>query len=261
MTDPTGTRGYGGPTSRGAAGQSLADQPTTVVPFPEHSSPSRPASHDLWFEDAYDGPVHRLDDDRTRYDEHLADDLAVLDDLDDLDGADDLDDLDGDPGYEDEDAGPHPDRGAAPVAVRRADTLAGLLLVLAGMAAGVSLLVVWVNGGATGLELVADGIGDVRTGAPAGETGWQPLAVVGGGTALFVLGLLMYAPARTHRFLGVLALLVSLVVAAGVLVPLADAGWELAPFAVGASFAVAVGGLGVLGAFKALSTGPRTPRS
>jgi hypothetical protein len=81
--------------------------------------------------------------------------------------------------------------------------------------------------------------------------------VVGGGVVLFLLGLLMYAPARTHRFLGVLALLVSLVVAAGVLVPLADLDWDLDRLAVGAWFTVAVGGLGLAGALKALSTGPR----
>jgi hypothetical protein len=85
--------------------------------------------------------------------------------------------------------------------------------------------------------------------------------VVGGGIALFGLGLLMYAPARTHRFLGVLALLVSVVVAAGVLVPLADAEWDLARSAVGAWFTAAVAGLGLLGALKAMSTGPRTSRS
>jgi hypothetical protein len=140
--------------------------------------------------------------------------------------------------------------------------LAGLLLVLAGMAAGVSLLVVWVNGGPTGQELVATGLDDARSGAATlAETGaWQPLAVVGGGTVLFVLGLLMYAPARAHRFLGVLALLVALVVAAGVLVPLADLDWDLTRWAVGAWFTAAVGGLGLLGALKALSTGPRHPR-
>ena len=152
-----------------------------------------------------------------------------------------------DDGDEDEDPAWSP--GTAPVAVRRADTLAGLPLLLAGMAAGVSLLVVWVNGGATGLELVRDGLADAGS--------WQPLAVVGGGVVLFLLGLLMYAPARTHRMLGVLALLVSMVVGAGVLVPLAELDWDLDRLAVGAWFTVAVCGLGLVGALKALSTGPR----
>ncbi len=255
MSDPLSTAGYGSPSYRGTAGQSLAEQPTTVVPVdryePLDGDPyaSGPVPHDLPFDERYDGDASALDD-RSLYDDHFADDL------DDPAGerpwyaADADEDAD-----EDED-----DDDNLPVAVRRADTVAGLLLLLAGMAAGVSLLVVWVNGGVTGLELVRDGIIDVRSGRPAA---WQPLAVVGGGVALFVLGLLMYAPARTHRFLGVLALLVSLPAAAGVLVPLADANWQPAPFAVGASFAVAVGALGLLGALKALSTGPRwtpTPR-
>ena len=255
MTDPSSTPGYGSPTSRGATGQSLAEQPTTVVPFYDdlHGDPysSHPRPHERHDQDTY-----APDDDRTGF---LDDGHHVAHDLDDgydPEGGWYLDDVDDD-GDEDDDGGTRSDPGTAPVAVRRADPVAGLLLLMAGMAAGVSLLVVWVKGGATGLELVRDGIGDVRSGAP---DGWQPLAVVGGGVTLFVLGLLMYAPARTHRFLGVLALLVSLVVAAGVLVPLADANWELAGFAVGGSFAVAVGGLGLLGALKAMSTGPRIPR-
>jgi hypothetical protein len=166
---------------------------------------------------------------------------------------------DGDDGY---DGGWAPEYSTAPVAVRRGDVLAGLLLLLAGMAAGVSLLVVWVNGGPTGQELVAEGLDDARGGAAAlADTGaWPPLAVVGGGAVLFLLGLLMYAPARAHRFLGALALLVALVVAAGVLVPLADLDWDLTRWAVGAWFTAAVGGLGLLGALKALGTGPRSPR-
>jgi hypothetical protein len=83
------------------------------------------------------------------------------------------------------------------------------------------------------------------------------MAVVFGGAALFLLGLLMYVPTKTHRFLGALALLVSLVVAAGVLVPLAAAGWDVSGFDVGFWFTVAVGGLGLLGALKALMTGPK----
>jgi hypothetical protein len=151
-----------------------------------------------------------------------------------------------------------PDYRDAPVLVRRADSLAGLLLLLAGIAAGVSLLVVWVHGGATGLELVGDGVDDL--GAPrrlADRDSWAPLAVVFGGAALFVLGLLAFVPAKSHRFLGALALLVTLVVTAGVLVPLADADWDLERWAVGAWLAVAIGGLGFLGALKALMTGER----
>jgi hypothetical protein len=141
---------------------------------------------------------------------------------------------------------------------RRADLLAGPLLLLAGIAAGVSLLVVWVDGGLSGLELVGIGVRDAREGVAtlAGTGSWQPLAVVGGGIVLFVLGVAMYVPARSHRFLGVIALLASLVAAAGVLVPLAAADWDVAHWAVGAWCAAAVGGLGCSGGLKAMSTSP-----
>ncbi|SDX50918.1 hypothetical protein SAMN05661080_00242 [Modestobacter sp. DSM 44400] len=154
----------------------------------------------------------------------------------------------------------NPEYTAAPVAVRRADSVAGLLLVLAGIAAGVSLLLVWVRGGDTGLDLVRGGIADAVDGTVWSSGSWQVLAVVFGGAVLFLLGLLMYVPAKTHRFLGVLALLVSLAVAAGVLVPLADADWDISGFDVGFWFTVAVGGLGLLGTLKALSTGQKVSR-
>ena len=157
--------------------------------------------------------------------------------------------------------GTHPDYRDAPVVVRRADDLAGLLLLLAGSAAGLSLLVVWVHGGAMGLDLFRDGLDDLQHPQRLVDRDtWQPLAVVLGGAALFVLGLLMFVPAKTHRFLGALALLVTLVVAAGVLVPLAELDWDARSWAVGAWFAAAVGGLGFLGALKALMTHPRTSR-
>ncbi len=142
-----------------------------------------------------------------------------------------------------------------PVEVRRADTVAGLVLLLAGMAAGVSLLVVWVVGGSTGLELARSGLGGGAM--PEGDGSWQPPAVVGSGIVLFLLGLLMYAPARTHRFLGVLALFVSLLALSAVLVPLASEGWDTGAFRLGFWFACAVGVLGLLGALKAMLTGPR----
>lgn len=152
-----------------------------------------------------------------------------------------------------------PDYSARPVAVRRPDVLAGLLLLLAGIAAGVSLLVVWVDGGVTGLDLVRNGLDDAGSGpGQLADTGtWQPLVIVGGGAVLLLLGLLLFTPARTHRFLGAVALLVTLAVTAGVLVPLADVHWRFDRFAVGFFFAVAVAGLGALGSLKALITGPR----
>jgi hypothetical protein len=153
-----------------------------------------------------------------------------------------------------------PEYSTRPVTVRRPDTLASLLLILAGIAAAVSLLLRWLPGSdLTGLDLVRRGFDDVEQGfGRLFETGfWQPMAVILGGGVLFVLGLLMVLPARTHRFLGVLALLVSLVAAAGVVVPLADIGWDVAEIDTGFWFAAAVPALGLLGALKAMFTGPK----
>jgi hypothetical protein len=153
-----------------------------------------------------------------------------------------------------------PARPRRRVVLRRADGVGGLFLLLAGMAAGLSLLLRWRHGsGATGAALVRQGGEALRSGAvDLGRSGlWQPLAVVLGGGVLFALGLLLFVPARSHRLLGVLALFVALAVAAGVLVPLADADWNVDRFTIGMWFAVAVATLGLLGALKAMLTGPR----
>jgi hypothetical protein len=149
-----------------------------------------------------------------------------------------------------------PDYATRPVALRRPDVAAGLLLVLAGVAAGISLLLRWLSDrDDRGMRLVRRGFAEMGN---LGETGfWQPLAVVLGGAALFVLGLLMFLPARAHRFLGGLALAVTALAAAGVLVPLAQDDWRFGGFAVGFFFAIAVAVLGLLGALKALLTGKR----
>ena len=151
-----------------------------------------------------------------------------------------------------------PDYSPRPVAVRRPDVLAGLLLLLAAAAAAISLLLPWVAGeDATGLDLVRRGIDDLvdSVGTVIDNGFWQPLTVVAGGAVLLVLGLLMLLPAKRHRFLGLLALLVSGAVAAAVLVPLFGADWDLGDFDLGFWFAVAVAVLGLLGALKALLTG------
>jgi hypothetical protein len=147
-----------------------------------------------------------------------------------------------------------PDYATRPVAFRRPDVAAGLFLVLAGVAAGISLLLRWLSDrDARGMRLVRRGFAEMGN---LGETGfWQPLAVVLGGAALFVLGLLMFLPARSHRFLGGLALAVTALAAAGVLVPLARDDWRFGGFAVGFFFAIAVAVLGLLGSLKALLTG------
>ena len=156
---------------------------------------------------------------------------------------------------------PIPAYSTTPVRVRRSDSPASLLLLLAGIAAGVSLLLRWLPGSdLTGWDLVRRGLDDAADGGVAALLGsgfWQPVAVVLGGAVLFVLGLLVVLPAHSHRFLGVLALLVSLVAGAGILVPLAAQGWAPDSIDTGFWFAVAVPVLGLLGALKALLTGQR----
>lgn len=152
-----------------------------------------------------------------------------------------------------------PDYSVRPVAFRGPDTLGGLLLVLAGIAAGISLLLGWLAGrDVSGWSLVRAGFED--PGAIVGDGRWQPLAIVLGGGVLLVLGLLMALPMRTHRTLGFLALLVTGAVAAAVLVPLAAEGWDLGFFGPGFWFGIAVAVLGLLGGVKALLTGPRYAR-
>jgi hypothetical protein len=157
------------------------------------------------------------------------------------------------PATADSTAPPYSDR---PVVLRGPESLGGLLLILAGVAAGISLLLDWLaDDDISGWGLVRDGFDDLGN---VFDTGlWQPLAIVLGGGALFVLGLLMWLPMRSHRAFGFLALLVSLVVAAGILVPLVDADWDLNFFAIGFWFGIAVAVLGLLGSLKALLTGPR----
>ena len=147
-----------------------------------------------------------------------------------------------------------------PVAVRRPDGFGALCLLLAGVAAALSLALPWTPQGPTGLDLARDVVDQAGT----DWTGlfdrglWQPGAVLAGGALLFLLGLLLLVPARAHRTLGVLALLVAGTVVAAVLVPAYARDWQLAEFDLGFSFALGVAGLGLLGALKALATGPRT---
>jgi hypothetical protein len=139
-----------------------------------------------------------------------------------------------------------------------------MLLVLAGVAAGVSLLLRWLHrSDSTGLTILRTSLrhlGEQR-GVFLTDGWWQPVAVVLGGGVLFLLGLLLLVPARAHRLLGLVALLVALVVTAGVLTPMAQDRWATDPFDLGWWFAAAVAGLGLLGALKALLTGPRSRRA
>jgi hypothetical protein len=146
------------------------------------------------------------------------------------------------------------------VVLKRSDRFGGSALVLAGVAANVSLMLSWVSGeGPTGLSLVERG-GEVL-GAGLSESArsdaWPPVVVVLCGGLLVVLGLLLLVPARTHRLVGVLALLVASAAAAAVVLLLADNGWGVDRFGPGMWCAVAVPVLGVLGALKAMLTAPR----
>jgi hypothetical protein len=146
------------------------------------------------------------------------------------------------------------------VVLQRTDPVAGVALVLAGVAGLVSLWLPWRQGKAdTGLSLVVRGLRLAGTRiADLGPSGlWQPLAIVLGGVVLLLLGLLLFSPARTHRFAGVVALLVASGATAGVLFRLAQADWDPARCDDGMWFAVAVAGLGLLGALKAMLTAPR----
>jgi hypothetical protein len=144
-----------------------------------------------------------------------------------------------------------------PVAVRGPESLGGLLLLLAGIAAGISLLLDWLkDDDVSGWGLVRNGFDDLADSLDSGL--WQPLAIILGGGVLFVLGLLLWLPMRRHRFLGLLALLVTGAVIAGVLVPLADADWDLGFFGPGFWCGIAVAGLGLLGSLKALLSRPKT---
>jgi hypothetical protein len=149
-----------------------------------------------------------------------------------------------------------PEYSTRPVVIRRPDVLAALLLILAGIAAALSLVLRWIaHNDTTGLTLVRHGLSTPSHLISSGL--WQPVAIVLGGGVLFVLGLLVFLPARSHRSLGVLALLVSLVVVTAVLVPFADAKWQPRTFDVGFWFATAVAACGLLGSLKASLTGPR----
>ena len=160
------------------------------------------------------------------------------------------------PGQPDSTTPPYSDR---PVAHRGPDSLGGLLLILAGIAAAISLPLSWLaDRDVSGLDLVKAGFEVPQDIYDEGL--WQPMAVIFGGGVLLILGILMWLPARTHRTLGVLALVVSVATAVGILVPLADDGWDLGTYDLGFWFAMAVPVLGLLGSLKAMVTGPRFAR-
>jgi hypothetical protein len=163
-------------------------------------------------------------------------------------------------GFETGEAGPDVSPTHPGLAVlRRADPFGAGALVLAGVAANVSLLLPWSPGeGPTGLSLVQRGGEALGSGiAESARSGvWQPLVVVLCGGLLVLLGFLLLVPARAHRLVGVLALVVALAAAAAIVLLLADDGSVTDGFGPGMWCAVAVPVLGVLGSLKAMLTPP-----
>jgi hypothetical protein len=146
------------------------------------------------------------------------------------------------------------------VTLPRADPVAALALLLAGGAAVASLWVAWWQDRSdTGWSLVRRGL--ALGGSAVGKLGrsdlWPPLAIVFGGVLLFLIGVVLFLPERTHRIAGLLALLVTCGPIAGVLFLVARADWNSARFGPGMWLAIAVTALGCLGALRAML---RTPR-
>lgn len=164
---------------------------------------------------------------------------------------------------------------SAPPAGRpvRADPISAIVLLIAGGAGIWQLFAPWLRVGsaAPGADGPANPSGwQVYRGlrllaAPAPEVSWATLAVLGGavaGGALIVLGLAMLAPIN-HRPLAVAALLISLLSMAGALWVIVQARmvFDLGVFSlfgqatVGLYLFLGSGLLGLIGAWKAMSTG------
>src|SRR3954449_856416 len=76
-----------------------------------------------------------------------------------------------------------------PVAFRGPESLGGLLLILAGVAAGIALLLDWLERNDTsGWTLLRKALEDVPGAFSSGL--WQPMVILLGGGALFILGIL-----------------------------------------------------------------------
>jgi len=150
---------------------------------------------------------------------------------------------------------PHPEL----VVLRRPDRFAGGALVLAGVAANVSLLLSWSTAeGPTGLTLLQRSVEGLGSGVVAWvrDGVWEPFVVVLSGGLLVLLGLLLLVPARAHRLVGLLVLVVALGAGAAVVLLMADTGWTLDRYGAGMWCAVAVPALGLVGALKAMLTPP-----
>jgi hypothetical protein len=142
-------------------------------------------------------------------------------------------------------------------ALRTSDASAGSLLLVAGAAGGMSLFLPWVqHEQELGLTLVRRALDSAGVDELVRSGLLLPVGAAVAGGVLFLLGLLAFRPARSHRVVGVAALLASLGVAAGIVVRVADLGWDELRTDPGILCAVVLAGTGVLGALKAMLTPP-----
>jgi len=140
------------------------------------------------------------------------------------------------------------------VAVRRPDPLAGMMMVLAGVGIGVSLLLEWVQD-VSGYDIFVPSLG--RVGSFFSDGVWQPLVIVIGAAVLLLIGLLAFIPGKSRRVLGLIALLIAVGIAAAVLTALIDVDFDLAAFELGFYVVIGAAVLGLLGALKAAVTPPK----
>lgn len=143
---------------------------------------------------------------------------------------------------------------AEPVAVRRPDSVAGLLLVLSGVAIGISLLLDWFQG-ARGYDFFKFGLDNA--GSFFSDGVWQPLVIVFGGAVLLLIGLIAFIPGKSRRAMGLIALLVAAVIVAAVLTALITADFDFSGFKAGFIVVLVAAVLAVLGSLKAAVTPPK----
>lgn len=143
---------------------------------------------------------------------------------------------------------------AEPVAVRRPDTLAGLLMVVAGVAIGVSLLLEWFLD-RIGYDFFEFALKNADSFFSDGI--WQPLVVVFGGAVLLLIGLISFIPGKSRRVLGLIALLVAVGIAAAALSVLINVDFDFTGIQPGFYVVLGASVLGLIGALKAAVTPPK----
>ncbi|MDQ3504653.1 MAG: hypothetical protein M3446_02995 [Actinomycetota bacterium] len=143
---------------------------------------------------------------------------------------------------------------AEPVAVRRPDAFAGLLMVLAGVGIGISLLLNWAQD-VTGYDVLRPALDNA--GSFFSDGVWQPLVIVFGAAVLLLIGLIAFIPGKSRRALGLIALLIAAAIVAAVLTILVEVDFDFSLLEVGFIVVIAAAVLGLLGALKAAVTPPK----